>query len=80
MPPEVWEHRALDDRKASSPAVLTALFEVLVCGSRPSYGALGRDPCRFMAGRIRQALVQNHHDVRPQGELDVDGRFGREQM
>ena len=33
-----------------------------------------------MAGRIGQALVEHHHDVAAERELDVDGRFGREHV
>ena len=33
-----------------------------------------------MAGGIFEALVQHHHDVAAERELDVDGRFGREHV
>ena len=33
-----------------------------------------------MAGRIGQTLVEHHHDVAAQRELDIDGRFGREEV
>ncbi len=33
-----------------------------------------------MARRILQALVEHHHDVAAESQLDIDGRFGREQV
>ena len=47
---------------------------------RPRYGELHRSPGGFVRGGIRQAFVQDHHDVAPEGHLHIHGGFRREQM
>ena len=60
--------------------VFCPLLLVLVRALRPAHGPLHRLVRGFVASGVGEALVQRHHDVAAQGELDVDGGFRREQM
>ena len=47
---------------------------------RPPHGPAHGLIRRFMARRIFQALVERHHDVGAERKLDIDRRFGCEQV
>ena len=57
------------------------MFPIVRVGSaRPAHGSFHRRARGFVSRRIFQALVEHHHDVAAEGELDIDGRLGREHV
>ena len=46
----------------------------------PAGGALHRFAGVLVFARVGQALIEHHHDVAAERELDVDGRFGGEEV
>ncbi len=61
-------------------AVGGSFFEVLERGARPADGAAHGLIRGFVTRRIFEALVERHHDVAAERELDVDRGFGREHV
>jgi hypothetical protein len=77
---QVGKHRSLHDREAGAGAVVTDLSIVHVGGASPTRGAFGRDAGGGVAGGVLETFVEDHHDVRSEGDLNIDGRFGSEQV
>ena len=77
---EVGEHGTLDDGEegVASRAFRDAGLEMPVGLLRPAHGAMHAFTGVFVADRILGALVEHHEDVAAEGELGIDGGFGRE--
>ena len=76
---EVGEHGALDDGEAERFAGGSgAVVRISLAG--PADGPVGGGSGGFVAGGIFEALVEDHHDVAAEGELDIDGGFGGEHV
>ncbi len=77
---EIRKRGALHDREKSAVPPLFPLQVMFVAETGPIDGAEHRFECGGMVDRVRQAFIQNHHDVAAECELDVDGRLRREKM
>ena len=86
---EMGIHAALDDAEEGLglSAQLGVPGNLMGVGAEVSEGASGPEVCdaegfagAFFGGGIFGALVEGHADVGTEGELDVDGVFGGEEM
>lgn len=55
-------------------------FEMLLAPLSPGKGSLHRFVGFEVAGWIREAIVQDHHDVGTETDLNVNGDFGTQKM
>jgi len=77
---KIRKHRPLDDRKerVAGGERGNAGAEMVVGLPCPADRASHGFPGVFVADGVLGALVEDHEDVAPEGELDVDGGFGGE--
>ena len=71
---QVFVHAALDDGEQGIRVAFMSIFRTF----RPTQRQLHRDPGSIVIGRIRRALVEDHHDVRIQRLLDFHALFRRQ--